>query len=75
MRNVTTECSNCLGDITLSFIAGTATVKVKAHGRAGKRVEAQTLTTMLVNEADGFYTWEAPCCDGYSDSYEEPRFQ
>ena len=63
------ECSNCMGQVTLSFTRGTASVTTKASGRAGKRTEARTTTTPLIDE-NGLWAWEAPCCPDYWDSYE-----
>lgn len=64
------QCSNCSETITVSFTNSTVSHTVAAHGRAGKRVEARTTTNDLFNEGEGFYSWEAPCCEDYWDSLE-----
>ena len=64
------QCSNCMDTVTVSFNNNTVSHTVAAHGRAGKRVEACTTTNDLFNEEDYFYTWEAPCCEDFWDSYE-----
>jgi hypothetical protein len=63
-------CSNCRETITVSFTNSTVAHTVAAHGRGSKRVETATTTNDLFNEDDYFYTWEAPCCEDYWDSYE-----
>jgi hypothetical protein len=65
------ECSNCMETISISFTKATVTYTAPASGRGGKRVEARTTTNTLFEEGDAFYSWEAPCCDDYWDSYEE----
>ena len=66
------NCSNCSTELNLHLNAGAVTYRVPAAGRASKRVEAHTITTVLFY--DGFlWTWDAPCCtdngEEYADSY------
>ena len=63
------QCSNCMGQVTLSFAAGTVRVTTKAAGRGSKRVESTTTTNPLIDER-GLWIWEAPCCPDYWDSHE-----
>lgn len=67
-----TQCSNCMGEVTLSFTNGTATVKVPASGKGAQRVAAHTSTSPLIDEGV-LWAWEAPCCPDYWDSYEETQ--
>jgi len=64
------NCGNCMETISVSFTNSTVSHKSDAHGRGSKRVEAQTTVNDLFTEGEGFYTWEAPCCEDYWDSLE-----
>jgi hypothetical protein len=63
-------CSNCRDTVIVSFTNSTVSHTTKAHGRGNKRIEAATTINDLFSDDNYFYTWEAPCCEDYWDSYE-----
>lgn len=69
-----TDCSNCMSTITISFAEGTVSHTTKAHGQGSKRVESTTTTNTLFVEGDAMWSWEAPCCKDYWDSYERAAY-
>jgi hypothetical protein len=59
-----------LETISINFTSAEVSYTNKAHGRGSKRTQSTTTTNPVFDEG-AIYSWEAPCCEDYWDSYEE----